>query len=76
MNENAKERLCDTCKQLIPLERLEALPHITTCVKHSRESAYVGVNVFAHKTAPQVAYVKSDNKEAVRQLWRGYNRSR
>lgn len=67
---------CDTCKQMIPMERLEILPHTTTCVKHSREAGYVGVQVFSHKTAPEVAKVKADNKEAVRQLWRGYNRSR
>jgi hypothetical protein len=67
---------CDTCEKVIPLERLEAVPHTTTCVKHSREAGYVGVMNYAHKTAGEVAMVKSDNKEAVRQLWRGYHRGR
>ena len=77
-----KERLsrgwpkCDECDIPIPLGRLECIPDTTTCVKHSREAGYVGVNVFAHKTAPEVAMVKGNNEESVRQLWRGYRRSR
>lgn len=67
---------CDTCDQPIPFERLECIPDTTTCVKHSREAGYIGVNVFAHKTAPEVAMVKGDQTESVRQLWRGYNRGR
>lgn len=67
---------CDTCEQRIPLQRLEALPNTTTCVEHSREAGYVGVMNYGHKTAGEVAMVKGDNEEAVRQLWRGYHRSR
>lgn len=68
--------LCETCNKPIPYERLEALPKTTTCVEHSREAGYVGVMNYAHKTAGEVAMVKSDNEEAVRQLWRGYHRGR
>lgn len=68
--------VCDTCDEPIPFARLECLPDTTTCVKHSREAGYIGVNVFAHKTAPEVAMVKGDREESVRQLWRGYNRGR
>lgn len=67
---------CDTCNKYIPLIRLECIPDATTCVQHSREAGYVGVNVFAHKTAPEVVKVKGDNDEGLRRLWRGYHRSR
>lgn len=67
---------CDTCGKKILYSRLETLPETTTCVKHSREAGYVGVNVYAHKTAPVVAMVKGDREESVRQLWNGYNRKR
>lgn len=28
---------CEVCRQMIPLERLEAIPTTTTCVKHARQ---------------------------------------
>jgi hypothetical protein len=70
------KKKCDTCDKPIPSERLEALPETTTCVKHSREAGYIGVNIFAHKTAPELGMVKGDREESVRQLWRAYNRGR
>lgn len=67
---------CEECEILIPLGRLEALPDTKTCVNHSKESAYVGVPNYRHKTAPEIAIVKGDDKEALRRLWRGYHRGR
>ena len=67
---------CEHCKIPIPFGRLELLPDTTTCVKHSTEAGYVGVNIFAHKTAPEVMMVKGDNEESVRQMWRAYHRKR
>ena len=67
---------CEVCGIDIPLGRLECIPDTNTCVKHSKEAGYVGVNVFAHKTAPEVQMVKRDQEESVRQLWRAYHRKR
>lgn len=68
--------LCDNCEKPIDLDRLRAMPDTVTCAEHSTEAGYVGVMNYAHKTAGEVAMVKSDNEEAVRQLWRGYHRGR
>jgi len=67
---------CDECGKHIPVGRLEAIPDTRYCVNHSKTAAYVGVMSYGHKTAGEVAYVKGDDEEAVRLLWRAYRRSR
>lgn len=73
---------CDVCGCLIAAGRLVSLPNVRTCVKHSQEGRYIGVPLYAHKTAATVAMVKSDPTaadglgESVRQLMNGYRRKR
>ena len=73
---------CDTCGALLPVARMKAVPGTRFCVKHSQEGRYVGVPLYAHKTAATVAMVKSDPTaadgmgESVRQLMNGYKRKR
>jgi len=59
-------RLCEDCETVIPAARLEAVPHTKTCVRCSREKAYVGFMDWHHKTAPEIVLICPDNKEAVR----------
>lgn len=37
------QKKCNKCGKPIPKERLEALPHTTTCVKCSEEKGLVGI---------------------------------
>ena len=69
-------RTCVRCKQIIPAERLEILPDTHTCVGCSGVQKYVGAMVFDHKTAPRLAFVRPENKEAVTALKRFVNRAR
>lgn len=69
-------RNCFRCKQIIPMERLEVLPDTQTCVSCSGVQKYVGAMVFDHKTAPRLAYVRPENKQAVETLKRFVKRAR
>lgn len=69
-------RTCIRCKHPIPTERLEILPETHTCVSCSGVQKYVGAMVFDHKTAPRLAFVRPENKEAVETLKRFVNRAR
>lgn len=69
-------RTCYRCKSSIPRERLEILPDTQTCVQCSGVQKYVGAMVFDHKTAPRLAFVRPENKEAVEALKRFVNRAR
>lgn len=69
-------RTCVRCKGIIPAERLEILPETHTCIKCSGVQKYVGAMVFDHKTAPTLAYIRPENKEAVETLKRFVNRAR
>lgn len=73
---------CDTCGRLLSVARMKAVPGTRFCVDHSQEGRYVGVPLYAHKTAATVAMVKTDPLaadglgESVRQLMNGYKRKR
>lgn len=67
---------CSVCGCEIPIERLEALPHATECVEHSKEEKLVGYNDFYHKTAPELCVVNPKNKEDLRRAKRQYWRRR
>ena len=73
---------CDECGRLIPAGRLVSIPGVRYCTAHSKEGRYIGVPLYAHKTAATVAMVKSDPTaadgmgESVRQLMNGYRRKR
>jgi hypothetical protein len=69
-------RTCVRCKVDIPAERLDVLPDTHTCVSCSGVQKYVGAMVFDHKTAPRLAYVRPENKQAVDTLKRFVNRAR
>lgn len=69
-------RTCYKCKTTIAAERLEVLPDTQTCVKCSGVQKYVGAMVFDHKTAPRLAFVRPENKQAVETLKRFVNRAR
>lgn len=69
-------RTCYKCKSVIPRERLEVLPDTQTCVQCSGVQKYVGAMIFDHKTAPRLAFVRPENKEAVQALKRFVNRAR
>jgi hypothetical protein len=69
-------RNCFRCKSPISAERLEILPDTHTCVKCSGVQKYVGAMIFDHKTAPSLAFVRPENKEAVETLKRFVNRAR
>jgi hypothetical protein len=69
-------RTCARCKQIISAERLEILPDTHTCVACSGVQKYVGMNVFTHKTAPSVVFIRPENKEAVETLRREFRRAR
>jgi hypothetical protein len=68
--------LCKVCSIEIPAERLEILPHTTTCVKHSVEPKNKAFMVYGHKTGGEVVVVNGSNKEAIRQAERAYARAR
>jgi hypothetical protein len=73
---------CDECGRLLAVGRMQAIPHVRYCADHSKEGRYVGVPLYAHKTAASVAMVKADPLaedglgESVRQLMNGYKRKR
>lgn len=69
-------RTCYKCKSVIPRERLEVLPDTQTCVQCSGVQKYVGAMIFDHKTAPRLAFVRPENKEAVQALKRFVKRAR
>jgi len=68
--------LCSVCQIEIDPERLEVLPHTTTCVSCSTEPKRLAFMVYDHKTAGYVQFVDPRNKEAVRQAQRAYRRAR
>ena len=68
--------LCEVCQESIPQERLDAIPGVTTCVRHSGEAKRIGLMDFGHKTAPSLVVLDTKNKEAVRLAWRAFHRSR
>jgi hypothetical protein len=72
----SNERKCEECGEIIPAERLEALPDTTTCVKHSHVKKHFVMPVYSHKTAPEMIIVNSDDKEAVRLAKRANRRGR
>lgn len=67
---------CKACGINIPEARLEALPNVKTCVDHSDETPYFGLEVYPHKTGGFVIKTKLENQEQVRQMKRAYKRSR
>lgn len=69
-------KVCKYCNQVIPAERLEALPSTETCVKHSDVVKNKAFMVFGHKTGGQVTIVNGANKEAIRQAERANRRAR
>lgn len=50
---------CEVCGVMIPAERVEALPGVTTCVAHSREQIRKGfmVSEFSKGTAPALVII-------------------
>ena len=72
-------RKCEGCGCEIPHERLEILPDTLTCVNCSKAERYVGVNVFSHKTAPEINILNPNVRNAdelFRQADRANKRSR
>ena len=67
---------CIHCGCIIPPERLEVLPHTTTCVNCSTEQKNVAFMVYPHKTGGDVVVIDGSNKEGVRQAKRAYRRAR
>jgi len=73
---------CDECGVLLAVGRMQSIPGVRFCVNHSKEGRYIGVPLYAHKTAASVAMVKADPTaadglgESVRQLMNGYKRKR
>jgi len=65
--------ICVICKNHIPAERIEALPHATTCVSCSIEKKNLAVTVYPHKTGGYVEVVRANNQENIRIAER-YNR--
>lgn len=71
---------CKTCGVVIPDERV-ALGYKETCVKHSKEKAYFGLQEYGHKTAGYAVIVKpsgddEEDEETRRRMYRAYHRSR
>jgi len=69
-------RQCVTCKQTIPVERLEVLPHTTTCVGCSMVKAKVGFMVFDHKTGGTPVLIDPDDVDTLRVAKRANRRAR
>lgn len=72
----AVARHCVTCQVAIDPERLEVLPHTTTCCKCSTEPKRLAFMTYEHKTAGYVQFIDPRNTEAVRQARRAYRRAR
>ena len=69
-------KYCSTCGVQIPPERLEAVPHTTTCVACSREPARIGYLIFAHKTGGEFCMVDPRDTESMRRAQRANRRHR
>jgi hypothetical protein len=70
-------RNCETCGQPIDPERLEILPHTTTCPKHSTVERPIGFMIAnASKGTALSLEIVPDNKEALRQAVRANRRCR
>ena len=69
---------CTNCGAPIPAERLEALPHTTTCTGCSTEQRKLGfaVSYFAKGTASELAMVDPTNAEQLRRAIRANKRGR
>jgi len=67
---------CTNCQSEIPVERLEVLPHTTTCVNCSTEKRKVCFTVYDHKTAPSLIVIDGSDREAIRMARRVHRRSR
>lgn len=67
---------CDKCGNIIPDERLEILPHTTTCVKCSVEPKKIGIMVYPHKTGGYCEVINPANKEDLRRAKRFNERAR
>lgn len=69
---------CKTCGCEIPQERLELLPDTDTCVKHSEDQKVLGFTFsqFSKGTASELAMVRPQNKEDLRQAQRANGRKR
>lgn len=52
-------RNCINCNLLIPVERINVLPNVRTCVNCSTSSKYTAVPVIHHKTGNEVQIVKN-----------------
>ncbi len=70
------EKLCSKCDCVIPEERLEILPHTTTCVKCSKEKRKLVFHVYDHKTAPSLVVIDGNDREAIRLAKRANRRAR
>jgi hypothetical protein len=67
---------CLVCGCVIPPARIEALPNTTRCIKCSNEKPFKGYMVFAHKTAPEIVCIPTEDVEAIRMADRANSRSR
>ena len=67
---------CVSCNVQIPLERLEALPSTKHCLNCSDVTKPIGMMVWAHKTAPTLAIIDSNDIESVTKAVRANKRSR
>ena len=67
---------CDHCNIQIPLARMRAVPHTTTCIKCSKERPYMGFMDWHHKTAPTLVMIPATDTENIRRARRLTNRSR
>lgn len=65
MEHEVENRQCVTCGCVIPEGRVKALPNTRTCVAHSNVQAYVGMNVYSHKTAPELALIDPNSENAL-----------
>lgn len=71
-------KLCKTCDNPIPEERLEVLPETETCVKCSTHVAPVGymVATASKGCAPVLIQIDPSDKEALRQARNAHIRKR
>ena len=71
-------RLCNDCEQVIPLARLEVVPGARYCVscQSNHEDNRMAFMVYSHKTAPELVFVDSKDKESLRLAKRANRRSR
>lgn len=69
---------CEACGNPIDPDRLDILPHTTLCVQctDSRQPTYKAFMVYGHKTAGEIAFVKTQNAESLRIAERANARKR